>query len=125
MLNDKRIEHVSSVGTRLAQKTFGADCDLIFDRFFSTFQAFAHEPCSYFCRYWPAGWIDIDILRTARRAGRITRSAASATAGNSWALQPAPASSSFSPSSDCAAKTKRASSKKPGTDYRHVRGARL
>src|ERR1700746_2115636 len=125
MLNDKRIEHVSSVGTRFNQKTFGADCDLIFDRFFSTFQTFAHEPCSYFCRYWPVGWIDIYILRTARCAGRITRCAASATAGNSLALQPACASSSSSPGSHCATETKRASSKKPGADYRHVSGARL
>src|SRR5260370_39441306 len=48
MLNDECIEHVSSVGTRSAPKAFGADCNLIFDRFVSTFQTFAHEACSYF-----------------------------------------------------------------------------
>ena len=73
ILNGERIEHVSSVGTRFAPKAFGADCDLIFDHFVSIFQTFAHETCPYFCLSWPAGWIDTDILRTAKRAGRIPR----------------------------------------------------
>ena len=47
--------------------------DLIFDHFVSIFQTFAHEACSYFYLHWSAGWIDIDILRTAKRAGRISR----------------------------------------------------
>lgn len=73
MLNGERIEHVSAVGTRFAPKAFGADCNLIFDHFVSIFQTFGHEACSYFYLYRPAGWIDIDILRTAKRAGRIPR----------------------------------------------------
>jgi len=63
---------MSVLRTRFARKPSG-QLQFDFRSFRSTFQTFGHEARSYFYLYWPVVWIDIDILRTAKRAGHIPR----------------------------------------------------